>query len=171
MKLNGIRPKGYKGKWGWKNILDPFIRERNRKKVQKAVQVINRHSSVPVDRSLVIYQPAVQFRRVEIPVPTISLQALVMIAILVLLMGIGLISFAVFRYVNDEIDYKERIRAEVIYNIQKNLEPYVEKQSEILSKVSYLDNIILAHPLYRERVLKKYKDLQTGKEIEREAWK
>lgn len=171
MKLNGIRPKGYKGKWGWKNLVDPFIREHNKKKVQKAVRVINQHASVPVDRSLVIYQPAVQFRRIEIPVPTVSLQALVMIAILVLLMGIGLISFAVFRYVNDEINYKERVRAEVIYNIQRTLEPYVEKQSEILSKVSYLDNIILAHPMYRERVLKKYKDLQSGREVEKEVWK
>jgi hypothetical protein len=171
MKLNGIRPKGYKGKWGWKNILDPFIRERNRKKVQKAVQVINRHSSVPVDRSLVIYQPAVQFRRVEIPVPTMSIQSLIMIAILILIIGLGLILFAVYRYVTDEIDYKERVRAEVIYNIQRTLEPYTEQQRELLNKVSYLDNIILAHPMYRERVIKKFREANTGKEIEREVWK
>lgn len=171
MKLNGIKPSGYKGKWGWRNLFDIFIRERTQRKVRKAVQVINKNSSVPVDRSLILYQPAVRFRTVDIPVPIVTVKTFAFVAVLLIIVCIVITAGGFIYFVNSRLAYEERVRSEVLYDIRRMLEPYMAQQEELKVKVSELDNYMVANPITRGKMIKKFQNLQTGSTVEKEVWR
>lgn len=172
MKLNSPRKSGWRGRYGWRNIFDVFIREkRQQKKILKAVEVITKYSSVPIEKSLVIYQPAFRIKPIDIPVPMVTVKTFAFVSILFFLAGIIITVAGFIYYIKEEIDYRSAMRYQVNVDIQKALEPYQAKQNDLYTKVLEHDEIIVAHPVFRKKLIQKYKNAQTGEIVEREVWK
>lgn len=164
MQLNTPRKSGWKGRYGWRNILDVFIREHEKKKIKKAVKTITKNSTVPTEKSLVLYEPKVMFKpvHIQIPIPHISFKAFIgLLAILCIVLA-SFLSFAIYIYLKNEIDYRDTVRHQINYNIEKALESYKAKQSELELKVMEYDEIIVINPVFRKKLLenlrKKYDD-------------
>ena len=171
MKLNSTRRSGWRGTWGWKNILDPFLREREFKKITKAVETVTKHSTIPVERSLVIYQPKFEVKpiRVSIPLLYISLKNFIgVIAVLAIILTTWL-SFGIYDLLRQEIDYRSTVKHQIEYNIEKALEVYREEQKLLKRTVDEHSEIMIQSVPMRKEILKRLHD-EKGVEFEKTYW-
>lgn len=159
MQLNTPRKSGWKGRYGWRNIFDLFLRGNEVKQIEKEVEVISKNSTIPIDRALTLYQPSVRFKpmQIPIPIPYISFKAFISLLSILCIVLTAFLSFALYVYLKDEIDYRDRVRYEINYTIQRELETYKEKQRQIELKVMEHDEIMIQSVPMRKEILKRLK--------------
>ena len=136
MKLNSYKTSGYKGKYGWRNML-PYRRKINRTKTKHEVKLNN----------------------IQLPIPSISLQQFLTITGVCFVVGTFFMSYSVFNWVKEDIDYRNTVRHQVQYSIERNLLPYQSKVNamnlKLLSVESYV-NSFTVDP-FKKRKRRKYR--------------
>jgi len=165
MKLNSYKASGWKGRYGWRNAFDIFLSWNSRRKISKAVNVLQQHSTVPFEKSLVVYNPQIRIKPVEIPIPVpqVSLRAFLTLIGVLFVVIVVFLSFVVYVYLRDEYEYREKVRNEIVYNLERYLEPYAARQKELEMKIDSLNEILPLDSEFRRRLILKYTQYDINK--------
>jgi len=175
LKLNGVHPEGYRGKYGWRNFIPTFFSRKNSagNKYNRAAQYkYNRadHTSTMVTFKDVIVprkRYAIHTEVFNLRIPRIDMfQFLTLILVIVFVVAVF---FSTMHYFStqEDMDYRQMLRHQVLYNVNNALVPYDSQVKDILYKLNehdmYIQVMMRGHHV--KEVQKRYEDIQSGKTI------
>lgn len=175
MKLNSVKPEGYPGKLKWKNYIPSFLlRREDTGKYQRSIHYDNvmhrvehpivSFKDIVVPRKKYVVKP--EALRVSLPIPRIDMFQFLTIVLCIIFMVACFFSMTFYFWAKEDIEYRQMLRQQVIYNVSNALLPYDSQVQEMKAKLNEHDAYI--HALIRGPHIKQviqYEDPRTGKTV------